>query len=139
MATGETTASIATKSATANGGTTAHTNTGGIGARPGEMTGLSAVVAATIAATGTAQTESRTIGLNMTQSLAVVALLSLRRSRKGALVGFMAFSPKGDLCSRGAQRRSKPRRSGQRCHTCSMLCVIGKTWRRVCESVKLHY
>lgn len=104
-ATSETTTSITTKSATTDGSTAAHANTSGIGASPGEMTGLSAVIAAAIAATGTAQTESRAIGLNMAKSLAVVALLSLRRSRKGTLVGFMAFSPKGDpLVTRALSR-----------------------------------
>lgn len=95
-ATGKTASSITTKTATTDRGTTAHADTSRSGARPGEMTRLSAVVAAAVAATSTTQTESRAVSLDMAQALAMIALLSLRRSGKGALVGFVALLPKGD-------------------------------------------
>ncbi len=47
------------------------------------MTRLSAVVAAAVAATSTTQTESRAVSLDMAQALAMIALLSLRRSGEG--------------------------------------------------------
>ncbi|KAI0420719.1 hypothetical protein F5X98DRAFT_15770 [Xylaria grammica] len=152
-ATGETTASITTKTATSGRRTTTHVNTGRAGASPCKMARLPTVVAAAVSAGGATQAEGRAISLNMAQSLAVVALLSLRCSGEGALVGFMAFltregwlvnaivvkSQNGSRaylaacsCSRGARRTSKPRRSDQHCHTCSMLYVIGKTWQKVC-------
>lgn len=53
------------------------------------MAGLAAVVAS---ATGgsAAQAESRAVGLDMAQSLAVVALLGLSRARERAAVGLVA-------------------------------------------------
>lgn len=55
------------------------------------MTGLSAVVAAA-AGTGTAQSESRAVSLHMAEALAVIALLRLGSTRKGAAVRLVAFS-----------------------------------------------
>lgn len=57
------------------------------------MAGLSAVIAATTG-TSAAQAESRAVSLNMTQTLAVVALLSLGGTGQGAAVGLMACSKK---------------------------------------------
>lgn len=58
-----------------------------------QVAGLAAVVAS---ATGgsAAQTESRAVGLDMAQSLAVVALLRLSRARKRAAVGLVACGEK---------------------------------------------
>lgn len=54
-ATGEAAPSITAKTATSGrGGTAAHASTSWVGTRPGEMTRLSAVVAAAVAATSTA-------------------------------------------------------------------------------------
>lgn len=53
-ATSETTSAEATVSTTADGPTSSHSNTGWVGAGPGQVTGLSAVIAATVA-TSTAQ------------------------------------------------------------------------------------
>lgn len=132
------------------------------------MAGLTAVVAAT-AGGSAAQTESRAVGLDVAQSLAVVALLGLGRARKRAAVGLVAyrkvcqnrrraekqscervaylaacllkvlvrvqiFSFKMGTysCSRDARQRSKPRHSGQRCHTCSKHDEREKTWLMMC-------
>lgn len=53
------------------------------------MAGLATVIAAA-AGGGAAQAESRAIGLDVSQSLAVVALLRLSRARKGAAIGLVA-------------------------------------------------
>jgi urease gamma subunit len=54
-----------------------------------QVAGLAAVIAS---ATGgsAAQAESRAVGLDVAESLAVVALLGLSRAREGAAVGLVA-------------------------------------------------
>jgi hypothetical protein len=54
-----------------------------------QVAGLTTVIAAT-AGSGAAQAEGRAIGLDMSQSLAVIALLRLSRARKRAAVGLVA-------------------------------------------------
>lgn len=54
-----------------------------------QMTRLAAVVAASTGSTA-AKAQSRAVGLNVTETLAVVALFCLCRSRKGAAVGLVA-------------------------------------------------
>lgn len=110
-AVGKTTAAVAAnEAATAHGSTTAHAGVAGVGAgtlnrtyqhmSPGiicimgvgtysQVAGLAAVVAAA-AGSSAAQAEGRAIGLDMAQSLAVVALLSLGRAGKRAAVGFVS-------------------------------------------------
>ena len=106
--TGETTASVATKTATTDGCTTAHVHAGGVGARPCEVTRLSAVVAAAIATSSTTvQAESWAVCLDVAQALAVVALLSLRRPRKRALVRLVAFSSKLVSCVNSVSHQVK--------------------------------
>ena len=75
--------------ATRNASSTARARVG-VGARAGKMARLSAVVAASTD-TSTAQTEGRTIGLNVAQALAVITLFRLGRARMGAGVRFMAL------------------------------------------------
>lgn len=53
------------------------------------MSRLATVIAAA-AGGSAAQAESRAVGLDMSKSLAVVALLRLSRARKGAAVGLVA-------------------------------------------------
>lgn len=48
-------------------------------------------VVASAASSGAAQAESRAVGLDMTQSLAVVALLRLSRARERAAVRLVAY------------------------------------------------
>lgn len=89
-AVGEASTTIAAdETTTAHGSTTAHTRIAGVGASTSQMAGLAAVVAS---ATGgsAAQAESRAVGLDMAQSLAVVALLRLSRARERAAVGLVA-------------------------------------------------
>lgn len=54
-----------------------------------KVTGLAAVVAASTGA-GTAQAEGRAVSLNMTKTLAVVALLSFGGTGERAAVGLVA-------------------------------------------------
>lgn len=54
------------------------------------MTGLTTVVAST-AGTGAAQTEGRAVSLDVAETLAVIALLSLGGSGKRASVGLVAL------------------------------------------------
>lgn len=54
---------------------------------------MTAVVAST-ASGGAAQAESRAVGLDMAQSLAVVALLRLSRARKRAAVRLVSYGNK---------------------------------------------
>ncbi|KAI0146208.1 hypothetical protein GGR57DRAFT_289436 [Xylariaceae sp. FL1272] len=151
--TGKPTTTTISEAASAHRSTTAHGCTSRVRAGTSQVARLPAVVASAIAGTSAAQTECRAVSLNMSQTLAVVALLSLGGTRKRALVRLMAFiirsqsaMPVGPFtlchgqvvmtylaacsCSKGAQRRSRPQRSGQRCHTCSMLYEKGKTWRQ---------
>lgn len=89
-AVGEASTTIAAdETATAHGSTAAHTRIAGVGASTSQVAGLAAVVAS---ATGgsAAQAESRAVGLDMAQSLAVVALLRLSRARERAAVGLVA-------------------------------------------------
>lgn len=53
------------------------------------MAGLAAVIASSTSG-GAAQAESRAVGLDVAQSLAVVALLRLSRARERAAVGLVA-------------------------------------------------
>jgi hypothetical protein len=83
-----------------------------------------------------AKAQSRAVGLNVSKTLAVVALLSFGGARKGATIGLVArllacvpSVRRVDIarlggeasysCSRGARLKSKLQRSGQRCHTYS--------------------
>lgn len=90
-AVGEASAAItANEAATAHGSATAHTGITGVGASTSQVSGLATVIAAA-AGGSAAQAESRAVGLNMSKSLAVVALLRLSRTRKGAAVGLVAW------------------------------------------------
>lgn len=100
-----------------------------------QMTRLVAVVAATTPGSSAAQSQSRAVGLDVAETLAMVALLGLSRPRERALVGLMAgllacqsvrlsaeISTRfveTNSCSIGALQTSRPRHSGQHCHTCS--------------------
>lgn len=114
-ATGESaTAAVATVTTAADGTTAAHSDSGGVrasalsnplalshvdldavsrlkvrGETYGEMTRLAAVVA-TATCAGTAQAESRAVGLDVAEALAVVALLRLGATRERAAIGFVA-------------------------------------------------
>lgn len=89
-ATSETTTAVTTGEATAaHGGTTAKSRANRVGAGASKVTGLAAVVAAAAGAS-TAQAESRAISLDVAQTLAVVALLSLGGTGKRAAVGLVA-------------------------------------------------
>lgn len=77
-------------SSTADWRTPGNADRGWVGACASQVTGLTAVVA-TAAGTGTSEAQSRTVGLNVAKSLAVIALLGLSRTREGALVGFVAW------------------------------------------------
>lgn len=107
-AAGEATTGEAAVAATAHGGTAAHgTRANGVGASAlvsmsvsrrqmgqhkatySKVTGLTAVIA-TSAGGVSAQTEGRAVGLDMTKTLAVVALLGLGGARKRAAVGLVA-------------------------------------------------
>lgn len=83
----------ATESTTGTTKTTAsawnRTRTSWAWARTSQMSGLSAVIASTTG-TSTAQSKSWAIGLNVSQTLAVVALLSLGSSWQRASVGFVS-------------------------------------------------
>lgn len=105
-----------------------------------KMAGLATVVA-TAAGTSTAQAEGRAVSLNVAETLAVVALLGLGGSGKRASVGLVALQTldmycvldtsltyrAACSCSRGAQQKSRPQRSGQHCHTCNKHVERGKT------------
>lgn len=54
------------------------------------MTGLAAVVAATVGGAGTGQAEGRAVSLDVAEALAVVALLGVGRTGQRALVGLVA-------------------------------------------------
>lgn len=106
-ATETTSAAVATSESTAGDRTaTAHGGTDGVGASTlhvcqsdalyrlvretyGKVTGLAAVVAAAAGA-GAAQAEGRAVSLDVAQTLAVVALLSLGGTGQGAAVGLVA-------------------------------------------------
>lgn len=88
--TGETTTAVTTGEATTtHGSTTAHSRTNRVGAGASKVTGLATVVAAAAGA-GTAQAEGRAVSLDVTKTLAVVALLGLSGSGKRASVGLVA-------------------------------------------------
>lgn len=86
-----TTATISAETTTAGGyGTaTAHVGASRVGASASQMTNLTAVVATTAGAS-TTQTKGGAVSLDMAESLAVVALLSLGGAGKGAAVGLVA-------------------------------------------------
>lgn len=84
-----TTAVAASIAATANRTATAHADGGRVGAGTGQMAGLAAVVAAPAGASA-AQAQSRAVSLDVTEALAVVALLGLRGAGKRAAVGLVA-------------------------------------------------
>jgi hypothetical protein len=141
-----TTAKGARVAATAHGSATAHrAGVHGVGASASKVAGLATVVAAAAGASAT-QAESGAVSLHVAESLAVVALLGLGGTGKRAAVGLVTWrnhrsgqSPwvvitwlgctyqAACSCSRDAQQRSKPRRSGRRCRTCSMLDGRGTT------------
>lgn len=76
------------ESAAAHWSAAAH-GANGVGASASKMTRLATVVAA--AAGGVAaQAKSRTVGLDVAEALAVIALLSLGGARKRAAIGFVA-------------------------------------------------
>jgi hypothetical protein len=82
----ETTAAEATTISTSgNRSASAHADTSRVGARPGQMPRLAAVIAASTCA-GATQAESRAVSLDMAQALAVVALFGLGGTRQRALV-----------------------------------------------------
>ena len=85
---GETPAGVTSVAATGDRPTPTHTDASGGGASTGQVTGLAAIVAAPVSS-GSAQAESRAVGLDMTQPLAVIALLSLGGARERALVGLV--------------------------------------------------
>jgi len=88
--TGKTTSAVATGEATTtHGSTTAHSRTNGVGAGASKVTGLATVVAAAAGASA-AQAEGRAVSLDVTKTLAVVALLGLSGSGKRASVGLVA-------------------------------------------------
>ncbi|KAK2043224.1 hypothetical protein LZ31DRAFT_332738 [Colletotrichum somersetense] len=108
------------------------------------MAWLSAVVAAAARASA-AQAQSRAVSLHMAEALAVIALLGLGSTGQRAAVGLVAglltcilssvvrvMRASGKRiaysCSRDAQQRSKLRRSGQHCRTCSRRDERGKTF-----------
>ncbi|KAI1262611.1 hypothetical protein F5Y18DRAFT_147250 [Xylariaceae sp. FL1019] len=158
-ATSKTATTTVAEATTTHGNTTAHGCTSRVGAGTSQVPRLAAVVASTIAGASAAQTECRAVSLNMSQTLAMVALLGLGSTRKRALVRLVAFIrsqsaisvPHALWCqsvvtylaacsySKGAQRRSRPRRSGQRCHICSMLYEKEKTWRQKFQSIRSIY
>lgn len=157
--TSETTTAVATGEATTtHGSTTAHSRTNRVGAGAllqsvmfhysdniitySKVTGLATVVAAAAGASA-AQAEGRAVSLDVTKTLAVVALLGLSGSGKRASVGLVAFCKLDQVCldrhisgtyraacscSRDAQQKSRPQRSGQHCHTCSKHVERGKTF-----------
>ncbi|KAI1463917.1 uncharacterized protein F4812DRAFT_226819 [Daldinia caldariorum] len=79
-----------TVAATANRGTASDSHTGRVRACSGKMTRLTAVVTAAVT-TSTTQAQSRAVGLDVSKPLAVIALLRLGGTRKGALVGLMSY------------------------------------------------
>lgn len=110
-----------------------------------KVAGLAAAVAASAGGVS-GQAESWAVGLNMAKALAVVALLGLGSARERAAVGLVAgllacgrgqrdrVKPQAGReaysCSKGAQQRSRPRRSGRHCHICSRHDGREKTWCR---------
>jgi len=84
----ETTTAKATETTTTHWGTAAH-GTNRVRAGTSEMAGLATVVA-TSAGTSATQAKSRAVSLDVTKTLAVIALLGLRRARQRAAVGFVA-------------------------------------------------
>ncbi|KAI1104347.1 hypothetical protein F4804DRAFT_192339 [Jackrogersella minutella] len=88
-ATGETASAEATTISTAGYLCAASCSSAGrVGASSGQVTGLSTVIAATVTAS-TAQAEGRAISLDVSEALAMVALLRLRGTGEGTLVGFV--------------------------------------------------
>lgn len=88
--TSETTTAVTTGEATTtHGSTTAHSRTNRVGAGASKVTGLATVVAAAASASA-AQAEGRAVSLDVTKTLAVVALLGLGGSGKRASVGLVA-------------------------------------------------
>lgn len=86
----ETTTAVATgEAAAAHGGATAKSRANRVRAGASKVTRLAAVVAAAAGAS-TAQAESRAVSLDVAQTLAVVALLSLGGTGKRAAVGLVA-------------------------------------------------
>lgn len=83
--------SSVTATGRANRAATAQVDTSWVGAGASQMARLTAVVAATTTGAATAQTKSRAVGLDMAETLAVVALLGLGGAWKGAPVGLMAW------------------------------------------------
>ena len=107
-----------------------------------DVADLSAGVAATARRT-TVQAKSWAISLDVAEALAVVTLLGLGGAWVGAVVGLVAFYISSASCrtcdmtltnlaacsySRGARKKSKPRRSDRRCRTCSKHDEKGKTF-----------
>lgn len=70
------------------------------------MTGLAAVIAAA-SRTGTADAESRAVSLNVTETLAVVALLGLGAARKRAFARLV-------VCRSRLEQRYKAANQGRR-------------------------
>ncbi|OTB10311.1 hypothetical protein K445DRAFT_255792 [Daldinia sp. EC12] len=87
--TSETTPAKTTVAATANWGAASDSHTSGVGTSSGQMTGLTAVVAAAVT-TSAAQAQSRTVGLDVSKPLAVIALLRLGGTGKRTLIGLMS-------------------------------------------------
>lgn len=79
---------VTTETTSADGASTTHTNASGVRASTSQVARLPTVVAPT--RTGTAQPQGWAVGLNVTQSLTVVALLGLSRPGKRALVGLVS-------------------------------------------------
>ena len=70
--------------------TPADTDRGGVRASSGQVAGLTAIVA-TAVGSGAAQAKGRAISLDVSQPLAVVALLGLGGTRQRTLVGLVAY------------------------------------------------
>jgi hypothetical protein len=88
--TAEATSAVAAgKTAAAHGGATAHSRTDRVGASTSKVAGLTTVIAAATGASA-AQTEGRAVSLNVAKTLAVVALLGLGSTGKGAAVRLVA-------------------------------------------------
>ncbi|KAH7030710.1 uncharacterized protein B0I36DRAFT_113135 [Microdochium trichocladiopsis] len=84
------TAAVATEGTAGSGTAAAHVDSGRVLARPGQVAGLTAVVAATVGGAGAGQAEGRAVSLDVAETLAVIALLGIGGAGQRALVGLVA-------------------------------------------------
>ena len=89
-AAGETASAEAAVSTAADRPAASYPNTGRVRASSSQMTGLTAVVATAITASA-AQTEGRAVSLDVSEPLAMVALLRLRGTGERTLVGLVSW------------------------------------------------